>query len=84
MHARSRAWIAAFLAIAGTVPAAGLVLVAPSAIAQESGMPPPDPTRPSEPAAVARTPEDEARRAQAIARELDSRTHKEPSHPWPT
>ena len=68
MHARSRAWIAAFLAIAGTVPAAGLVLVAPSAIAQESGMPPPDPTRPSEPAAVARTPEDEARRAQAIAR----------------
>jgi peptidyl-prolyl cis-trans isomerase C len=68
MRARSRAWIATFLALTGSVPAAGLALLAPPAVAQESGMPPPDPTRPSEPAAVAHTPEDEARRAQAIAR----------------
>jgi peptidyl-prolyl cis-trans isomerase C len=68
MRARSRAWIATFLALAGSVPAAGVALLAPSAVAQESGMPPPDPTRPSEPAAVTHSPEDEARRAQAIAR----------------
>jgi len=66
---RSRAWIAAFLALAGVVPAAAIVASAPSAIAQESGMPDPDPTQPTgEPPPVVRTPEDEARRAQAVAR----------------
>ena len=70
MRACSRAWIAAALALTGSIPAAGIALLSP-ANAQESGAPEsgaPDPTRPSDPAAVAHSPEDEARRAQAVAR----------------
>ncbi|MFO0712525.1 MAG: peptidyl-prolyl cis-trans isomerase [Sandaracinus sp.] len=62
-------WIATFLALAGSLPAAAIVASAPHAIAQESGMPPPDPTAPPVDApAPPRSPEDEARRAQAVAR----------------
>jgi peptidyl-prolyl cis-trans isomerase C len=63
--------LAALLALGGAVPASVLVATAvvttgPAAVAQESGL---DPTRvPTPPPPVVRTPEDEARRAQAVAR----------------
>ncbi|GAB4201231.1 MAG: hypothetical protein OHK0013_12990 [Sandaracinaceae bacterium] len=58
--------LAALLALGGAVPASFSLTTTPNAVAQESGL---DPTRVPPPTPpVVRTPEDEARRAQAVAR----------------
>jgi peptidyl-prolyl cis-trans isomerase C len=58
--------LAALLALGGAVPASILVATTPMANAQESGLDPTQVPPPSPP--VVRTPEDEARRAQVVAR----------------
>lgn len=65
---RSRASIAALLALGGSLSAAAVAATAPHAVAQETGMPPPERLAAQATPAVTHTPEDEARRAQAVAR----------------
>ena len=56
------------LALGGSVPSVAIVVSAPAAVAQESGMPQDPTVPPPPPESIQHSPEDTARRAQAVAR----------------